>query len=653
MVVLESFTHFDICLLDVKEKDEKLVKDTNIQDKKLRILHFKNAKFLDILYRATKVDLFKHDKCLIGDILIFLRPIEIHRRSDKTMDHDIGSGFDELINFIINEFAQDIKEADEKFTKNNLYNALTIERVFTDSSICVKSIYTKSIDDNDQMNKNELIFNAYASSYLLIESGYEMSGKMFQKLCYVLTVEQIGIKNGRLTKLRKKVMIPFGKNTSEYNDIANLLIVPVERIREDIAESIKNRMENRRQIFSAIYPELKSVQYKGYGWTIDRWSYLTDLNTDHMIKMEHSIIVDSEYFQKSNKSFSEKSSMFGDFKNLFDMGPSEQKIEDDPSVVTMVHVDESFLKSKHMMCCVPLINAYNPTLGKWVIVFADNVILNTDGSRDRNCLKNLIIPSINTRMMVKIIGDYVNSTGSKISTQSLHEQTDAILTSGNGNRTFLLHGPPGTGKTLTATLIGRYFKTPVFNIKIGDIYGGRADSFETNLEEQFELAKRWNAIIIIDEADVLMRKRTIEESMSDNVIVAVFLKKIETYSGVMFLTTNDISSIDLAFLSRMTLIIKYENPKPHHRKKMCDIIANELNLDLSPETLAHVWDRQHMSSEVSSGRDILNILRNFKAIKSSSTKHTEIDSVLDDDNRCNETDADVLDFLVRSVRMSL
>jgi len=47
--------------------------------------------------------------------------------------------------------------------------------------------------------------------------------------------------------------------------------------------------------------------------------------------------------------------------------------------------------------------------------------------------------------------------------------------------------------------------------------------------------------------------------IADCVYPPVFLRRLEYYQGVMFLTTNRISAIDLAFKSRIDLILPYHN----------------------------------------------------------------------------------------------
>ncbi|KAF2868195.1 P-loop containing nucleoside triphosphate hydrolase protein [Massariosphaeria phaeospora] len=72
-------------------------------------------------------------------------------------------------------------------------------------------------------------------------------------------------------------------------------------------------------------------------------------------------------------------------------------------------------------------------------------------------------------------------------------------TSGRG-LVILLHGPPGVGKTLTAESVASMAGKPLFALSTSDIGLDPAD-VEHNLESLFELAARWRAVLLFDEAD--------------------------------------------------------------------------------------------------------------------------------------------------------
>ncbi|KAK3334385.1 hypothetical protein B0H65DRAFT_593015 [Neurospora tetraspora] len=86
---------------------------------------------------------------------------------------------------------------------------------------------------------------------------------------------------------------------------------------------------------------------------------------------------------------------------------------------------------------------------------------------------------------------------------------DVIAGKGQG-LIFLLHGNPGLGKTLTAESIADYLEKPLYSISGGEI-GTRVREVEERLESIFSLAKRWNAVTLLDEADVLLCRRNSAE----------------------------------------------------------------------------------------------------------------------------------------------
>ena len=74
----------------------------------------------------------------------------------------------------------------------------------------------------------------------------------------------------------------------------------------------------------------------------------------------------------------------------------------------------------------------------------------------------------------------------------------------------------------------------------------------------FQIANQWEAILLLDEADVYLEKRS-SQNLHRNGLVSVFLRKLEYYTGILFLTTNHASESDEAIPSRIHVTLKYEN----------------------------------------------------------------------------------------------
>ncbi|KFY72295.1 hypothetical protein V499_07548 [Pseudogymnoascus sp. VKM F-103] len=120
---------------------------------------------------------------------------------------------------------------------------------------------------------------------------------------------------------------------------------------------------------------------------------------------------------------------------------------------------------------------------------------------------------------------------------------------------MLLSGDPGVGKTLTAESVAEEMHQPLYSMSAGEL-GETAAEVEDSLELVLELTSKWNAILLLDECDMFLEARTTAD-IRRNRLISIFLKKLEYYRGVMFLTSNRISDFDPAFESRIHLTVHY------------------------------------------------------------------------------------------------
>ena len=123
------------------------------------------------------------------------------------------------------------------------------------------------------------------------------------------------------------------------------------------------------------------------------------------------------------------------------------------------------------------------------------------------------------------------------------------------NAIFLLSGMPGCGKTMTAEAVAESIRKPLFKVNLGTL-SSNIEKLEKRLGEVLQLSARWDAVLLIDEADAYMETRD-STNLARNALVAVFLRLLEYYAGVLFLTTNRRDQIDPAFWSRITLAFHY------------------------------------------------------------------------------------------------
>jgi hypothetical protein len=131
-----------------------------------------------------------------------------------------------------------------------------------------------------------------------------------------------------------------------------------------------------------------------------------------------------------------------------------------------------------------------------------------------------------------------------------------VVANKGGASIFLLHGPPGCGKTLTAEAIAELLRKPLYVVTAGDL-GITASEVEKTLGSVLELCQTWDALVLIDEADVFLEARNSHE-IERNALVCVMLRLLEYYSGCLFLSSNrSAGSIDAAIASRITVMLGY------------------------------------------------------------------------------------------------
>lgn len=68
---------------------------------------------------------------------------------------------------------------------------------------------------------------------------------------------------------------------------------------------------------------------------------------------------------------------------------------------------------------------------------------------------------------------------------------------------MLLCGPPGVGKTLTAEAVSEHSKNPLYRINVQDL-GSRVSAMESGLQTVMRRCAHWNAVLLLDEADVFL-----------------------------------------------------------------------------------------------------------------------------------------------------
>ncbi|XPT04388.1 hypothetical protein M3J09_013467 [Ascochyta lentis] len=204
---------------------------------------------------------------------------------------------------------------------------------------------------------------------------------------------------------------------------------------------------------------------------------------------------------------------------------------------------------------------------------------------------------------------------------------DFIYDKGEG-QVILLHGPPGTGKTLTAESVAESTRRPLLNLTAADL-GHEPDALEKSLLRYFRRANDWDAVVLLDEADVYLEKRSTND-LKRNSVVSVFLRALDYFQGILFLTTNRVGHFDEAFMSRIHLSLGYDKLNDDARAQIWGNMFQKLKDDHKSggPKINYDYDAKHYvtkSDEVKAlewnGREIRNAFQTAVALAVYDSKH--------------------------------
>jgi hypothetical protein len=140
-----------------------------------------------------------------------------------------------------------------------------------------------------------------------------------------------------------------------------------------------------------------------------------------------------------------------------------------------------------------------------------------------------------------------------------------------GGLVALFSGESGTGKTMAAQVIANDLGLEAYRIDLAGVVSKYIGETERNLDRVFHVAEHANAVLVFDEADALFGKRSAVSDARDryaNLEVAYLLQRVETYPGVVILTTNLRQDVDQAFLRRIDQAIDFPMPGPAERARL-------------------------------------------------------------------------------------
>jgi SpoVK/Ycf46/Vps4 family AAA+-type ATPase len=138
--------------------------------------------------------------------------------------------------------------------------------------------------------------------------------------------------------------------------------------------------------------------------------------------------------------------------------------------------------------------------------------------------------------------------------------------------TALFSGEPGTGKSMVAGLISKTLGLELYQIDLSRVLSKWIGETEKNLAKVFDAAETGHVVLLFDEADALLGKRSSDiKNANDryaNIETNYILQRIEQFHGICILTSNLESSIDPALSRRLSFELRFPFPDVEHRAEI-------------------------------------------------------------------------------------
>lgn len=377
---------------------------------------------------------------------------------------------------------------------------------------------------------------------------------------FKVNVQQVG-SDGRNFRMCEETF-----SIASFDDVKKTELLPVM----PITPEIKEMLTKRGRFYSEIANKVNYLDYNGHLiWK--EWFGV------QMYQAIGRCMVDQVSFYRQNPRYTYKSS-------------EEQSLE--------------FIPETMLFACKPRVCGFSFATKRWGELSLDSLM---PVNFNNNAFDTLVLEK-DTKKMVRSLVEHAGKSFQDI----IHGK--------GGGCIFLLHGQPGTGKTLTAESIAEVLHRPLYSVSVGEL-GTSPEHLEKSLREILEMATIWNAVVLIDEADIFLESRHDDSDIDRNAMVGIFLRLLEYHQGVMFLTTNRVQTFDRAFHSRISIAIKYPDLTEKERFQVWTNLVGAAKLDEQRPKNVLPLDLKRLSKHNVNGRQIKTAIRLAQALAKAEGTH--------------------------------
>ncbi len=153
---------------------------------------------------------------------------------------------------------------------------------------------------------------------------------------------------------------------------------------------------------------------------------------------------------------------------------------------------------------------------------------------------------------------------------------DAVRVMPHGRMCF--HGVSGAGKTALAHRLAEICDRPLYARRVSDLVSPYVGQTERNIAQAFREATQADAVLLIDEADSLLRDRRGAQRGYEVSQVNELLTQMEAFEGLFIASTNLMDTLDAACLRRFDLKVRFEYLRPEQAWTLFDDACQRLGL---------------------------------------------------------------------------
>ncbi|CAG8643130.1 22658_t:CDS:2, partial [Cetraspora pellucida] len=389
---------------------------------------------------------------------------------------------------------------------------------------------------------------------------------------FVISIKMIdcdgeGFKEGCI---RRKIEYFVGEKK-----FSELIVAPFEYL--ECQNSLEKNFAERGKKF---FDLAKGRHYQEYKGPLLRWKRVNNCVKVERIRADGRIMIDVESFALMNPDY-----------EFMENATPPNECDTQLLKARNIYLDEKKLIKEHHIRAPAIVYGFSFALKEWGCFDVSKI---NNVHFDPNALNSLVIPMEQREILEGLVKKCTGSN--KGVNHSSSKSLDPIVGKGNGC-IFLCYGPPGTGKTLTAESVAEFLEHPLWMMSVHEL-GTEPDKVEQKLVQILYIAHKWNAVLLLDEADIYLERRNTTD-LKRNVMVSIFLRHLEYYQGVLFLTTNRVTNFDPAICSRVNMFFHYPKFDQKKRKEVWTKFIEKLKIQLNVDDF--------INFELN-GREIRNVL---------------------------------------------